>query len=68
MGGPGSGRRPRVQEKAMQVAGLSRVELEHVLARDLEIGTPEALDNAAAIRAELAARTWQNINPYADAE
>ena len=44
-------------------AGLSRVELEHVLARDLALGL---LDEAEAIRAELAARTWQNLNPYAD--
>lgn len=41
---------------------LSRVELEHVLGRAIAVGD-EA--DVAAIRAELAGRTWQNINPYA---
>jgi hypothetical protein len=43
------------------VAGLSRAELEPRLIRAVEIGDAET---AEAIRAELAARTWQNINPY----
>lgn len=43
--------------------GLSRVELEHVLARAVAVGDDA---EAEAIRAELASRTWQNINPYAD--
>lgn len=46
------------------IAGLSRVELEPRLAADIRLGTPEALAEAAAIRAELAARVWQNHNPY----
>lgn len=65
MGGPGSGRRPRAVERAREVQGLSRVELEPRLARDLEVATTESLVEAEAIRAELAARTWQWTNPYA---
>lgn len=42
--------------------GLSRVELEPLLAAAVEEGRDS---EAAAIRAELAARTWQNVNPYA---
>lgn len=44
-------------------ATTSRVELEPYLcklARD-----PARADDAAAIRAELAARPWQGFNPYA---
>lgn len=41
---------------------LSRVELEPMLARSLELGFP---DDAAAISDELASRTWQHDNPYA---
>lgn len=44
--------------------GLSRVELEPVLARDLALGDAAG---AEAIRAELAARVWQHTNPYAEA-
>jgi hypothetical protein len=44
------------------VAGLSRVELEPRLARAVDIGD---LVTAEAIRAELEARTWQGVNPYA---
>jgi len=47
---------------AAEAAILSRVELEHVLARDVEIGDVVSVE---IIRAELASRTWQNINPYA---
>lgn len=46
------------------VSRLSVVELEHVLRRALAIPLP---DDVATIRAELGRRTWQNINPYADA-
>lgn len=42
--------------------GLSRVELEPVLAMLVETGRDA---EAAAVRAELAGRTWQNVNPYA---
>jgi hypothetical protein len=49
----------------LDLDATSRVELEHVLAACVERGTPESLADAAAIRAELAARTWQNHNPYA---
>jgi hypothetical protein len=42
--------------------GLSRVELEHVLARDLELGLAA---EAEEIRGILARRTWQGFNPYA---
>lgn len=42
--------------------GLSRVELEQLLYLAVVGGHA---DEAAAIRAELAARTWQNHNPYA---
>lgn len=31
----------------------------------VERSTPVALDDAASIRAELAARVWLNVNPYA---
>jgi hypothetical protein len=40
---------------------LSRAELEPLLLRCVGIGDTV---NAAAIRAELAGRTWQNLNPY----
>jgi hypothetical protein len=65
MGGPGSGRRPRAVEAATAASGLSRVELEPELARCLVVATPASLALAEAIRAELAARTWQWTNPYA---
>lgn len=42
--------------------GLSRVELEPLLAAAVEEGRDAEAD---AIRAELAGRTWQNVNPYA---
>jgi hypothetical protein len=42
---------------------LSRVELEPVLERRVEVGD---MDGAAIIAEELEARTWQNLNPYAD--
>lgn len=67
MGGPGSGRRPRVVEAAAAASGLSRVELEPVLARCLVVGDAASLALADAIVAELAARTWQWHNPYAPA-
>lgn len=44
-------------------AGLSRVELEHVLARSIVLGLDDDVD---AIVTELAGRTWQHHNPYAD--
>ena len=47
---------------AATAATLSRVILEPVLWRDLELGDTAS---AAVIRSELASRTWQNINPYA---
>ena len=47
------------------IEGLSRVELEPRMVADIRLGTPAALAEAAAIRAELAARVWQNVNPYA---
>lgn len=47
------------------VAGISRVELEHRLLRDLELDTPETDATADVIRSELASRTWQGTNPYA---
>jgi hypothetical protein len=50
----------------LDLASTSRVELEHVLVRVVRVEGPEAFD-AAAIRAELASRTWQNHNPYAEA-
>lgn len=65
MGGPGSGRRPRAVERAAYFAGLSRVELEHVLLRAYVLGNDA---DVAAICNELAGRTWQNRNPYADAD
>lgn len=40
---------------------LSRVELEHVLLRAVDVGDVE---QAQVIRDELAGRTWQNLNPY----
>lgn len=46
----------------LDLARASRVELEPVLAMCLETGD---LVGAATIRAELASRTWQNLNPYA---
>ena len=42
--------------------GLSRVCLEPVMARAAVVGDDALVE---AIRAELAARTWQNVNPYA---
>lgn len=41
--------------------GLSRVELEPLLVAAVSRGDAA---EAEAIRAELAARTWQNENPY----
>lgn len=49
----------------LDLANTSRVVLEPVLVRLVEQRTPDALDDAALVRAELAARTWQNVNPYA---
>jgi hypothetical protein len=46
----------------LDLDNTSRVELEHVLARCVALGHG---DDAAAIRAELAGRVWQNHNPYA---
>lgn len=43
------------------VAGTSRVELEPLLARALDVGDD---DLAAEILVELAGRTWQWTNPY----
>lgn len=43
---------------------MSRVWLEAVYRRALVVGDAE---DAQACRAELAARTWQHTNPYADA-
>lgn len=51
----------------LDLTTLSRVELEPLLAASVRRGTPESLADAAAIRAELASRTWQNDNPYAPA-
>jgi hypothetical protein len=62
MGGPGSGRKPRAVERALAVAGLSRVLLEPWRARCLRVGDVATAD---AIAVELAGRTWQNVNPYA---
>ena len=42
--------------------GLSRVTLEPVMARAARLGDTATV---AAIGAELSARTWQNVNPYA---
>jgi len=47
---------------AAEAATLSRVELEHVLVRDVVIGDEVS---AAVIRAELESRVWQGTNPYA---
>jgi len=63
MGGPGSGRRPRAVEAANNVAGLSRVELEPWRARCTVVGDTVTAD---AIAVELAGRTWQGTNPYAE--
>lgn len=78
MGGPGSGntgaiRGPdgrfiRADDAANNLPaddgpGLSRVSLEPVMARADAIGDTATVE---AIRAELAARTWQGTNPYAD--
>jgi hypothetical protein len=49
----------------LDLDSASRVELEPVLAACVRRGTPESLADAAAIRAELASRVWQNHNPYA---
>lgn len=49
----------------LDLTRASRVELEPVLAACVRRGTPESLADAAAIRAELASREWQNLNPYA---
>jgi hypothetical protein len=71
MGGPGSGRHGgfrmgnRYARDADNPAGLSRVELEPRMARDVEVGTPETLTEAEAIWTELGARVWQGTNPYA---
>lgn len=54
--------------QALDLPNASRVELEPVLAACVVRGTPESLDDAAAIRAELAGRTWQHDNPYAVVE
>jgi hypothetical protein len=50
----------------LDLSRASRAELEPVLAACVRRGTPEDLADAAAIREELAGRTWQNVNPYAD--
>lgn len=47
------------------IEGLSRVELEPRLAADIRVGGTANLAEAQAIRIELAARVWQNVNPYA---
>jgi hypothetical protein len=44
---------------------LSRVELEPVMRRAAVLGDAAEVE---AIRAELAGRTWQNLNPYAVAD
>jgi hypothetical protein len=49
----------------LDLSRASRAEIEPVLAACVARGTPESLADAAACRAELAARTWQNVNPYA---
>jgi hypothetical protein len=52
---------------ALEVSlNASRVALEPYLAALIRRGTPDALADAASVRAELAARTWQNVNPYAE--
>ena len=53
-----------MSQRNTEIEGLSRVELEHRLAADLCLGTPGAIAEADAIRLELAARVWQNHNPY----
>jgi len=45
--------------------GLSRVNLEPVMARAAEVEDEALVD---AIGTELAARVWQGTNPYADWE
>lgn len=45
-------------------AGLSRVELEPVMVHAAARGDTAQVE---AIRVELAARTWQGVNPYAAA-
>ena len=50
---------------AATAATLSRVELEPILVRDLELGDEVS---AEVIRTELASRVWQNVNPYDVAE
>jgi len=47
---------------AATAATLSRVILEPVMMRDIAIGDDVS---AEVIRAELASRPWQGINPYA---
>jgi hypothetical protein len=47
---------------AATASTLSRVELEPILARDLELGDDTS---AEVIRTELASRVWQGFNPYA---
>jgi hypothetical protein len=49
----------------LDLTTTSRVELEHVLASLLREGG--RTEDVEAIRAELASRTWQNINPYQEA-
>jgi hypothetical protein len=46
----------------VEIIGISRAELEPLLADAIRDGRT---DDAEAIRAELAGRTWQNHNPYA---
>jgi len=53
-------------ETAAAASGLSRVELEPWTARCLEVNTAASLAQADANRAELAGRTWQWHNPYAE--
>jgi len=47
----------------LDLTTTSRVELEHLLASLLT--KPGREFDVSAIRAELAHRTWQNVNPYA---
>jgi hypothetical protein len=53
---------PRRNLETAPFPGLSRVCLEPVMARCVDAGDVVA---AEAIRAELEARTWQGVNPYA---
>jgi len=76
MGGPGSGRFGAPHYRGRYVAddmrnlpvgdegGLSRVSLEPWMRRCLRVGETAT---AEAIRVELAGRTWQWHNPYAEA-